>query len=165
MSRFFVDRLLLVFCSFATFISPAHAFLDPPVPEPNPAVEGQAVMIRIHGGVCDALFDQANETDISVQGNVITIIIDGDHADDPIFCTFGPAGDYRYSIGAFAPGDYTIHAVHRYPDIVSQPIEVAIGSANFTVIAAARPIPAIGTMAGLVLALLIVATQRHAEMN
>lgn len=136
----------------AVTAAPAYAFLDPPVPEPNPAIEGQTVTIRVREGGCDGLTDTPDATNITIVGSNVRIVIDGIHSDDPIFCFF-PVAESRYPIGTFAPGEYIVTAVHRYPDFFGQPTEVEFGTAPFTVQQAPppRPIPTLGGLSMLML--------------
>lgn len=115
-----------------------HAFFDPPTIVPAQPVAGDVVSVSIRGGICDTFTDRPQDTDVTQVGSAVRIVIDGIHSDDPIFC-LDPVFTVVYPVGAFAPGNYTLAVVHRYQNIAGQFIEQPIGTAPFSVAAAAIP--------------------------
>ena len=75
--------------ALTAFAPSAQAFFDPPWIVPEQPEAGESVSIRIHGGVCDGIFETIGYPQITQEGNSIRFVVSGGHADDLNWCIFG----------------------------------------------------------------------------
>ena len=87
-----------------------HAFWDPPYVTPANPRAGETLSVKVHMGVCDVIANREGFPKISHDGNAVRIIVYGQHWDPGELCYF-PTGTGTYSVGSYAPGNYTVTSI------------------------------------------------------
>ena len=146
---------LLVMTWFVLFAQSAQAFFDPPWITPENPKAGETVYVNIHGGICNAIFEESGYPQITREGNAIRIRWYGVHwpeGSGDLQCIY-PVGTFVPPIGVFTPGDYTLTVELAYIDYFEGPSIFTIGVVPFTIAAPLAPVsvPSLGMLGVLTL--------------
>lgn len=154
-----------VACGFALLLAfatqAAYAFFDPPWITPAAAMAGDIVSVNIHGGICDAIFEQPGYPQITQQGNAVRIVEYGDHTELFDLCIYG-VGTLTVPIGTFPSGDYMLTVDLLYDDALFGPTIITLGVVPFTVLGAApvaAPTSSLTSLFALSLLLTVIAVR------
>ncbi|MEO8670621.1 MAG: hypothetical protein ABI411_04845 [Tahibacter sp.] len=99
---------LLVLCTAA-----ASAYINLPVLSPEDPQAGQQVAILIRAGFCDGFPGAVDSAVVTQAGNNIRVLLESNHEEDS-FCVLPPVSDYRFTIGAFYSGTYSVQVNRWY---------------------------------------------------
>jgi hypothetical protein len=129
----FLHRLVRALLLSLAFAAPsAYAFFDPPWITPVAPRAGEVVSVNIHGGICDGTIFQPGYPQITRTGNSIRIVEYGIHVDSVDLCIY-PIGTLTETIGAFAPGEYTLTVDFTYDQYPLGLTTITLGVIPFTV--------------------------------
>lgn len=136
--------------------SSARAFFDPPWVTPEAPIAGETVSVNIRDGICDAIVEHAGYPQITRQGAAVHLVEYGHHWDDADLCVYD-VGHLVESIGAFAPGAYTVTVDFVYDDYPLGLTTINLGVIPFSVadVAPVIEVPTL-TPSGLTLLLILV---------
>lgn len=141
----------------ACFPRIASAYYAPLLFIPEAPTAGQAVVLRVRFGICDALVvSGSQDRELVVQGNQIRVTATGIYAPDLPFCIY-PDGYADFDIGPLAAGTYQVQ-FYRRDLFVPSDVDL-VQSGNVVVgLAPAVPVPASNVFNLGVLGLLLVVT-------
>jgi hypothetical protein len=136
------------------FSAPAPAFVDPPTLSPEHPVAGDLISVQIYAGICDAFTDDVDETDISIKGNQIRMLIDGLHYSDSAICIY-PKIHYVFPVGRFTEGGYVLQVDRRYQNFNGLVVIETLAITSFNVAGAPGQVTAIPTLGPYAMGLLV----------
>ena len=134
----------------------ANAFFDPPYITPEQPMDGEPMVVNIHGGSCDVLVSMPEFPRITQVGNDIRIVYYSFHTDNIEFCNFDVATAHLPIDGQPA-GTYSYSIARVYLNFLNQEVEETLGVVPVTVMGGstnAQPAPALGRFS---LSMLIIA--------
>jgi len=113
---------------------------------PARPLAGQTVTARLSDGECDSLLYASGYPRITRNGNNIRMVVESYHANSLPFCLFTPS-TIGISVGSFSAGSYSLQVDRHYIAFLGNSVIETVGTAPFTVAAAAaEPIPTVGTV-------------------
>ncbi|MEO5625752.1 MAG: S8 family serine peptidase [Dokdonella sp.] len=121
---------------FGLFAQPAGAFWDPPYVTPTTATANDIVSVNEHLGVCDAFFFEDGYPQITRNGSEVKIVSAGVHLDPGDDGCNLPTGTVTYELGSFPAGHYSVTYYLRYTNFFGQVLDLNLGTAPFTIVAA-----------------------------
>ena len=142
------------------FSSMANAYVNPPIFTPEQPAAGELVSMAVTFGDCDIYgeypLDPTAFPRVERNGNTIRVTLYGYQYDDLILCTM-PETTRVIQLGAYEAGTYTVQLVRThetevgfvYSDILQSVIAVGAG------VSEATPLPAVGSMAIIVLIVIL----------
>lgn len=141
-----------VACLALLLTKEALGFVGPVTLDPRVLVEGQQGFVHVTMGACDFLGPtEIDGAQVLINGTSVLVTVTGHHELFEDFCLW-PTGDYKYSFGPVAPGQYVVHLFRRELD---EPFPIdELGSANLTVISSTS-VPALETPAEALLLVLV----------
>lgn len=146
-------RWLLSVLSTVFLSSAANAYLTLDAIVPASPQAGETIAARVSAGFCDAIIETPGYPQVSQSGNVVRLLLDTTHDDDPILCNSGP-GTVNIAFGEFPSGSYVLQLDRHYVAFNGAHIVETVGTLPFTVegMAEATPLPTLGVGASILLA-------------
>lgn len=140
-----IRYLRAVLFALLAFAPSAHAFITLDAIVPASPAAGETVAARVSAGVCDTIIETPGYPLITQTGNVIRMLLETVHSDDPLFCNYG-TGTVDLPFGEFPAGTYTLQLGRHYIDFIGQSVTETVGTASFIVVGdeAATPLPTLG---------------------